>query len=155
MIGDASGETGQRDRAQKIARGVRRLLASAGCSTIEEMGLPDGRRADIVALLADGSIHIVEIKSCLADFRSDLKWRAYLNYCDRFYFALNLDTPAHVIPEDVGLIVADDYSAQFVRSGAERRLVAARRKVMMLKFAKAAADRLHGLQDPLWRNPPG
>jgi hypothetical protein len=137
--------------ARAIARGVRRMLAAAGHSTIEEMRLPDARRADIVSLSPDGSIHIVEIKSCLADFRADQKWRNYLDYCDQLYFALDLNTPEHVIPEDVGLIIADDFGARIVRVGAERRLAAARRKTMTLRFARTAADRLHGLHDPRWR----
>ena len=56
------------ERAPVIARGVCRLLASAGCSSVLEMRLPDGRRADVVAMLPDGSIHIVEIKSSIVDF---------------------------------------------------------------------------------------
>ena len=81
------------------------------------MRLPDGRRADVVALLPDGSIHIIEIKSSLADFRADRKWQNYIDYCDRLYFALSVDTPAHVIPEDVGLIVADEFGARFCAQG--------------------------------------
>jgi hypothetical protein len=143
----------QSQAARAIARGVRRMLAAAGHSTIEEMRLPDGRRADIVSLLPDGSVHVVEIKSCLADFRADQKWRNYLDYCDQLYFALDLNTPEHVIPEDVGLIIADDFGARIVRAAVEQRLAAARRKTMTLRFAKAAADRLHALHDPRWRDP--
>ena len=155
MIEAAVGQSGQPDRASRIARSVRRLLAAAGYSTIEEMRLPDGRRVDVIALSSDGSIHVVEIKSSLADFRADRKWRHYLDYCDRLFFALDPDTPAHVIPDDVGLIVADEYGAQFIRSGVERRLTAMRRKALTLKFAKAAADRLHRLHDPMWRGEQG
>lgn len=140
--------------APRIARGVRRLLAAAGCSTVEEMILPDGRRADVVALLPDGSIHIVEIKSCVADFRADRKWRDYLDFCDSLYFAIDLATPAGIIPDHAGLIVADAYGARVVRAGVEHRLAAARRKAMTLRFAKLAADRLHALHDPLWRAGP-
>ena len=142
---------GQSEAARSIARGVRRMLAASGCSTIEEMRLPDGRRADVVALAADGTIHIIEIKSCVADFRADRKWPEYRDYCDRLSFAISLATPPHIIPAEAGLIVADEYGAQVERIGAEHRLTAARRKAMMLRFARAAADRLHALHDPLWR----
>ena len=156
-IGNTIAETtgfAQSPAARRIARGVRRMLAAASCSTIEEMRLPDGRRADIVSLLPDGSIHIIEIKSCLADFRADQKWRNYLGYCDRLYFALDLNTPEHVIPDEAGLIVADDFGARIVRAGAEHRLAAARRKTMILRFARSAADRLHDLHDPGRRDLP-
>ena len=138
--------------ARRIARGVRRMLAAAGQSTIEEMRLPDGRRADIVGVSPDGSIQIVEVKSGLADYRADRKWRNYMEFCDRLYFAAAIDTPAHIFPEDIGLIVADDFGARIVRTGVEQRLAAARRKAMLLSFARTAADRLHGLHDPHWRN---
>ncbi|MFV0281345.1 MAG: MmcB family DNA repair protein [Rhodoblastus sp.] len=137
------------ERAPLIARGIRRLFASAGCSTILEMRLPDGRRADVVAVLPDGSIHIVEIKSCVADFRADRKWSDYREFCDSLYFAIDLATPREIIPEAAGLIVADAYGAQFVREGVQHRLSAARRKALLLRFARTAADRLLAIQDPM------
>jgi len=78
----------QSDAARRIARGVRRCLAAAGFSTLEEVRLPDGRRADVMALLPDGTVQIVEIKSCVADYRADRKWPDYREYCDRLYFAI-------------------------------------------------------------------
>ncbi len=139
------------ERAPAIARGVCRLFAAAGYSTITEMRLPDGRRADVMAMLPDGAIHIVEIKSCAADFRADRKWPGYRDFCDNFYFAIDLATPPDIIPAEVGLIVADGYGAQVVRAGAEHRLSAARRKSVTLRFARTAADRLLTLQDPMAR----
>ena len=35
-----------------------------------------------------------EIKSSLEDFRTDRKWRDYLDYCDSFFFAVAEDFPA-------------------------------------------------------------
>ena len=140
------------ERAPAIARGVCRLLVSAGCSTVLEMRLPDGRRADVVAMLPDGSIHIVEIKSCVADFWTDRKWPDYRDFCDSLYFAIDLATPPETIPDEAGLIVADGYGAQIVRRGLEHRLSAARRKAVTLRFAKTAADRLLAINDPLFRS---
>lgn len=139
------------ERAPAIARGVCRLFASAGCSTIMEMRLPDGRRADVVVVLPNGSIHIVEIKSCVMDFRADRKWPDYRDFCDSLYFAIDLSTPPSIIPDEVGLIVADGYGAQIVRAGQEHRLSAARRKAITLRFAKTAADRLLAIHDPMSR----
>ncbi|HMN73254.1 MAG TPA: MmcB family DNA repair protein [Rhodoblastus sp.] len=142
------------ERAPAIARGVCRYFAAASCSTITEMRLPDGRRADVVAMLPDGSVHIVEIKSCVVDFRTDRKWPDYREFCDSLYFAIDLATPPEIIPQEVGLIIADGYGAQIVRCGAEHRLSAARRKAVTLRFARTAADRLLALQDPMVRARP-
>ena len=58
------------------------------------------------------------------------------------------DFPCHVLPEDAGLILADRYGAHLVREPVEERLSAARRKAMMLSFARAAALRLQLRLDP-------
>ena len=80
-----------------IARGVRRLLRARGFSTLTELPLTDGRRADIAAVNRDGEVLIVEIKSSLADFRADRKWRDYVACCDRLYFAISDRTPAGIL----------------------------------------------------------
>ena len=138
----------QSDTALAIARGARRLLRAMGFSTVTELGLSDGRRADIVALGPDGSILIVEVKSCLADFRADRKWRDYAAHCDRLYFAIAETTPPEIIPEEAGLILADRYGAAILREPPSRPLAPATRRAMLLRFAAAAADRLHRLVDP-------
>src|ERR1700719_877853 len=100
----------QSETALLVARGTRRLLRRLNFSTLTELPLISGRRADIVALSSNGSIFIVDIKSSLADFRSDNKWQDYRTYCDRFFFAIPESVPRDDFPQDVGLILADDYS---------------------------------------------
>ena len=68
----------QSETALAVARGVRRLLRARGFSTVTELPLLDGRRADLVALNPDGALWIVEIKSSVADYRADHKWRDYI-----------------------------------------------------------------------------
>lgn len=138
----------QSETARQVARGTRRLLRAHGYSTVTELGLADGRRADIVALGPDGSIAIVEVKSSVADYRADAKWRFYQAYCDRLLFAIPPVVPAAIIPEETGLIVADSYGAELVRHAVERRLSSATRRAMFIRFGQAAADRLHRLGDP-------
>jgi len=58
------------------------------------------------------------------------------------------DFPCDVIPTSAGLILADRYGAELVREPVEERLTAARRKAMMLSFARAAALRLQLHLDP-------
>lgn len=135
-------------RAIALARGLRRLLRSHGFSSLPELPLPHGRRADLVAFNADGEITIVEIKSSEADYRADGKWRDYLAYCDRFYFGVASDMPLSLFPDDVGLIVADSYGGEILRESPLRRAAPASRRAVLLRFALAAADRLHRHADP-------
>ena len=134
--------------AAELQRGVCRRLRALGLSVVTELSLANGRRADVVALSGGGDVLIVEIKSCLLDYQSDAKWQDYLPFCDRLYFAVAADFPHEIIPASAGLILADRYGAELVREPIEERLAAARRKAMMLAFARAAARRLQAHLDP-------
>jgi hypothetical protein len=134
--------------AAEIQRGVSRALRALGHSVVTELSLANGRRVDVVGLSPSGDVWIVEIKSCLLDFQTDDKWTEYRPHCDRLYFAVSPDFPCHVIPQDAGLMLADRYGAHLVREAVEERLGAAKRKAMMLTFARAAALRLQLHLDP-------
>ncbi len=138
----------QSETALAIARGTARLLRSLGFSCISELPLPSGRRADLVALNDRGEIWIVEIKSSVEDLRADQKWRDYRAHCDRLFFAFTQDLPCETFPQETGLIVADCYGAHLHCEAPEHRLAAPTRKLMMLRFAMAAAQRLNRLADP-------
>jgi hypothetical protein len=138
----------QSEIALFVARGTRRLLRRLNFSTVTELPLLSGRRADIVALADDGRVHIIEIKSSIADFHADMKWREYRAHCDRLYFAIPESVPIEIMPPDAGLIVADAYGAEILREAPEHRLAAATRRAVLMRFAHAAAHRLHGLFDP-------
>jgi hypothetical protein len=138
----------QSPTALAVALGARRLLAGHGFASVTELTLASGRRADIIALDSGGAIWIVEIKSSVADFRTDAKWPDYRDYCDRFFFAVPNGFPTEILPHESGLILADSFGAAMVREAPEHRLVAARRKAVTLRFAQAAAGRLHMLVDP-------
>jgi hypothetical protein len=138
----------QSPTALAVARGTTRLLHSLGFSVVSELPLASGRRADLVALSADGEVWIVEIKSSIADFRADRKWIDYRRHCDRLFFATTLVVPCAIFPPDTGLIVADAFGASIVCEAPEHRLHAATRRSMLLAFARAAALRLAALADP-------
>jgi hypothetical protein len=138
----------QSPTALSVARGAGRLLRSLGFACIAEMPLASGRRADLVALGRDGEIWIVEIKSSVEDFRADQKWPDYRWHCDRLFFATAPHVPQHIFPPDAGLICADGYSAEIIRDAPEHKIVGATRRSMLLRFARAAALRLHSLADP-------
>ena len=138
----------QSDTALTIARGTTRLLHAHGFTVVSELSLASGRRADLVALDGKGEIWIVEIKSSVADFRTDQKWMDYRLHCDRLFFATCQAVPCEIFPPDTGLIVADAFGGSFVCEAPEHRLPAATRKSMMLSFARTAALRLQALADP-------
>lgn len=138
----------QSETAASVQRGTCRMLRALGQATLTELPLANGRRADIVTIDRAGTITIIEVKSSIADFRSDFKWPEYRDFCDLLYFAIPPDVPVEIIPEDAGLIVADRFGAEILRAAAEDRLAAARRKAMTLRIARAAALRLHDIADP-------
>jgi hypothetical protein len=143
-----AGALPQHEAAPAIRRGALRLLHALGFAAVAELPLGSGRRADLVALGSGGEIWIVEIKSCLADFRSDQKWQEYRLYCDRLLFAVMPEFPANILPADAGLVIADAYGGTLVRDAPLHPLAAARRKAMLIRFGRAAAARLTNIHDP-------
>jgi hypothetical protein len=140
--------------AQDVARGVTRLFFHRDMFALCEVPLPNGRRADMMALDADGLITIVEIKVSRADLIGDGKWLDYLGYCDRFFWAVPAAFDCSPFetdgfhPELCGLLVADRYDAAVIREAPLRKLPGARRKAETLRFARRAARRLVGNLDP-------
>ncbi len=139
----------QSETALMVQRGVSRLMRDSGFAVLPEFTLASGRRADIMGLGDGGEIWIVEIKSSPEDFRADLKWPEYRDYCDRLFFAIPTSMEPDMMPSDAGLIVADRWGAEILRHAEAASLHASRRKAVTLAFARAAALRLHGLYDPL------
>ncbi len=138
----------QSETALAVQRGVCRLMRMHGFAVITEFTLATGRRADVFGVKDDGLIWIVEIKSSLEDFRVDQKWPEYREYCDRFSFAIPLSMNPAIIPEEAGLVLADQYGAEIIRSTPDHTLHASRRRAVTLQFGRVAAQRLHGLYDP-------
>lgn len=133
---------------QRLQRGVARALRQFDFVCVEELVPTPGLRVDVMALGPKGEVWIVECKSSRADFRADQKWQGYLEWCDRFFWAVGSDFPVDLLPEGQGLMLADAYDAEIIRMAPEAPLAAARRKVMVQKFARHAASRLHAYRDP-------
>ena len=131
-----------------LARGACRLLIDLGFAPVTEFVPARGLRADVLALGPKGEVWIVECKSGLADYRSDRKWQGYLDWCDRFFFAVDAAFPEEVLPPDHGLIRADAWGAELVRESPLAPLAPARRKALTLRAARAAAERLRRALDP-------
>ncbi|WP_373356645.1 MmcB family DNA repair protein [Pseudoroseicyclus sp. CXY001] len=133
---------------QLIARGVCRHLAAHDFVTVEELVPDRGLRVDVMAVGPRGEIWVIECKSSRADYMADRKWQGYLPWCDRFFWAVGEDFPVDLLPEETGLIIADSYDAEILRIGPETKLAGARRKALMLLFARHAARRLAAYRDP-------
>ena len=140
--------------AQDVARGVTRLFFRCDWFALCEVPLPNGRRADMMAIGPKGDLIIVEIKVSRADLLGDGKWTDYLDYCDRFYWAVPAGFALEPFDDEArgrehaGLIVADRYDAEIIRESRHQPLAAARRKAETLRFARRAARRLAGDLDP-------
>lgn len=133
---------------QLLARGVARALGGYGFASVEEFVPARGLRVDVMGLGPKGEIWVFECKSSRADFQSDSKWQGYLDWCDRYFWAVDADFPTDLLPDGTGLMIADAYGGEIIRMGAEAKLAAPRRKVLTHKFATHAARRLQALRDP-------
>ena len=131
-----------------LARGVARHLLGHGVVTIEEFVPARGLRVDLMGLSDKGEIWVVECKSSRADFMQAAKWQGYLDWCDRFFWAVDAEFPVELLPDDSGLILSDPYDAEIVRMAPEAPLAPARRRKVTQMFARHAAQRLHQLRDP-------
>jgi hypothetical protein len=128
-----------------VTRGAARLLVDLGYAPLAEVSLPNGRRADLMALGPKGQILIVEVKSGVEDFRTDQKWHEYGPYCDAFAFAVAPEFPRDILPAEPGLIVADAFGGAVIREAPAEPLAGARRKALTLAFARLAAMRAAGV----------
>lgn len=133
---------------QLLARGVCRHLLTHDFVSVEELTPTGGLRVDVMALGPRGEVWVIECKSGRADYLTDHKWQGYMEWCDRFFWAVDADFPTELLPEKTGLIVADAYDAEIIRMAPEVKLPGARRKVMLQKFARHAALRHHAARDP-------
>ncbi len=134
--------------ADLLARGVCRAVEDLGYAALTEFPLGNGRRIDVIAVDGGGEALIVEVKSCVADFRADRKWTEYLPYCDLFYFAVPDGFPRDLLPADCGVMVADGYGAAILRPAPRLAMNPSRRRALTLRLAYTASQRLRRALDP-------
>ena len=136
------------ERTAMIRRAAARLCLRLSWAPLHEVSLPNGRRADILALRDDGGFVCIEVKSGIRDFQTDQKWWEYREFCDHLYFAVDVDFPHEILPDDTGLIVVADQAAELIREAPEHKLPAPRRTALLRRFAMLAGGRLAMLEDP-------
>ncbi|MDP1914488.1 DNA repair putative endonuclease MmcB [Brevundimonas sp.] len=129
-----------------VTRGAARLMVDLGYAPLLEVCLPNGRRADVMALGPRGDIVICEVKSGAEDYRVDRKWGEYGPFCDAFYFAVAPEFPSNILPDEPGLIVADGFGGAVLRDAPTSPLAPARRKALTIALARLGAMRT--LRDP-------
>src|SRR3546814_14090380 len=101
-----------------------------------------------MAIDAKGHLIIVEIKCSKADLLGDAKWLDYLEYCDRYFWAapsgfdLSLFESEALLPKSTGLIAADQYDAEILRSAPTEALAVVRRKAQNLRPRSSEARRV-------------
>ncbi len=137
------------ERTILIRREAARLCRQLGWAPLHEVTLPNGRRADILALRPDGGFVCIEVKSGALDFLSDDKWPEYRDFSDALYFAVDADFPQALLPDGVGLIVTAERDAALLRDGPAHTLPPARRRALLHRFANLAACRLENVLDPV------
>lgn len=136
--------------AKTVLKGTKRLLGSLGYGAIEEFPLKNNRRADLLAISKKADLSIVEVKSGIADFRADTKWTDYLDFCDRFFFAVSPDFPIDYIKnhpaysERVGIILADQHGGEIIVPSIALPLHTSRRKTIVQRLAFIAGRRAIG-----------
>ena len=131
----------QSENALAIQRGITRHLLDCGHVVLPEFPLANGRRADLLSLDRKGRYTLIEIKSSIEDFMVDRKWPDYGQYCDRFAFATLPSVPFDIFPEEEGLYIADNFSAELFRDARETPMPPASRRALTLRFARIAALR--------------
>ena len=92
--------------------------------------LSDPPRADVIVVKPSYTqfcLDIYEVRYSRADFLKDLrseKWRKYLDYCHRFYFAMKSGIiKIGELPREAGLIVRYDKDWKITRLAKKREVV--------------------------------
>ena len=132
----------------RIARGVMRHFAQIGLSSLSEFSPAKGLRVDIITLGMSNEIWIVECKSGQSDFKSDKKWQNYLEWCDRYFWAVDANFPIDILPTQTGVIIADAYDASILREAPLNKLSPVRQKKIIKSMAASACNRLLTYTDP-------
>ena len=130
--------------ADRITTAVSRLFMERGAACIREFTVRTGRRVDLMALEDKRDITIVEVKSSRQDFTSDTKWPEYIEWADRFYFAVAEDFPREMLPgpDRCGIIITDGFDCHVVQEAPTIKLAAARRTHLVTRMAQKAMRRL-------------
>lgn len=135
--------------AEHIKQCVARYYHKKLWFTASEVGLcKHGRlRADLIASNMGSYLVIIEVKSSVADFRTDKKWHKYAEFANKFYFAFSPEVYEKVkdkIPKGVGVFLVYDSGHTKVRCPARHHEIEAATKLnLMTRLAYRSNDTLY------------
>ena len=129
---------------ERINSAIGRMFIERGDACLREFTLRTGRRVDLIAISSGGEITIVEVKSSRQDFISDQKWREYLKWADRFYFAVADGFPRDLLPgpDECGIIITDGFDCLEVQPAPLAKLAGQRRNHLTRRLAYVAMRRI-------------
>ena len=129
---------------ERINGAIGRMFIERGDACLREFTLRTGRRVDLIAISSGGEITIVEVKSSRQDFISDRKWREYLEWADRFYFAVADGFPRDLLPgpDECGIIITDGFDWLKVQPAPLAKLAGQRRNHLTRRLAYVAMRRI-------------
>ena len=120
----------RRENTERIHKAVTYYFVKKMYSVHREVGVQrwGARRIDIMCLDFLSNIVGVEVKSCLADFRADKKWRDYLSHCNKMYFAFSQEiTKSRVFPEIKAELKAEGVGIMVLGPSGHMKVIAAAR----------------------------
>ncbi len=128
----------------RITAAIARMFIERGEACLREFTVKSGRRVDVISMARGGEITVVEVKSSRQDFLSDNKWHEYLEWADRFYFAVDdsFDRALLPGPETCGIIITDGFDCLEIQPAPVTKLKAARRTHLARRLAHVAMRRL-------------
>jgi hypothetical protein len=127
---------------QRITDAIARSYYEQGDGVLREFKLRVKRRLDLITLNDQGWITIIEIKSSVADFRSDKKWNEYIKWADQFYFGVAQNFPIEVLPKEHGIIITDGFDTYEARPSPVQKLNSSRRNTLVRRLARASMRRV-------------
>jgi hypothetical protein len=110
-----------------------------------EVGLvKHGRlRADVIAMHMGGGIEIIEVKSSVADFRTDKKMAKYMPYGDKMYLAVTKEVYEKIADKvlpGIGVYVVGPDSIYVAKRAKTRPVHGKKRLNIMARLAYRSAD---------------
>ena len=127
---------------ERITDAIARSYYEQGDGVLREFKLRVKRRVDLETISDKGLITIVEIKSSVADFRSDRKWNEYIEWADQFYFGVGHNFPIDILPKEHGIITTDGFDIYEAQPSPVQKLNVARRDTLVRRLAKASMRRI-------------
>lgn len=135
----------RKEITEKLYEAVTFYFVKKLCSVHREVGVERWGRARLDAMCIDYKTNIVgvEVKSCLADYRTDKKWKKYLSHCNKLYFCFPPsviksrkfpEIKAELAEHGVGILTLSETSGRIrCIKGAQYREVSTTRKFEIYK----------------------